>query len=155
MEFVPAAVHGGVWLNCCSLTQPKTHYGTHWSSQAGCPLGKPLDNILHGQSNGSAIIPAHRQGTVKRMAMTDGSVMPSSRTQTMRELFHPTLLPGVIAHPAKPRTPGQEQTCPVTQGSSGAAGLGGRAAGSTVGKGCIPGRKAAQMAPDGSSGLLQ
>lgn len=74
----------------------------------------------------------------------------------MRELFHPTLLPGVTAHPEKPRTPGQEQTCQiVTQGSSGAARLGERAAGSTVGKGCIPGRKAAQMAPDGSSGLLQ
>lgn len=124
------------------VTQPKTHYGTRWSSQAGCPLGKPLDNILQGQSNGSAIIPVHRRGTVKLMAMTDGSVMPSSRTQTMRELFHPTLLPGVTAHPAKPRTPGQEQSCQfVTQCSSGAARLGERAAGSIVGKGCIPGKK--------------
>lgn len=77
----------------------------------------------------------------------------------MRELLHPTLLPGVSAHPAKPRTRGQEQTCQfVTQCSSGAARLGERAAGtcgSTMGKGCIPGKKAAQMAPDGSSGLLQ
>lgn len=93
------------------VTQPKTHYGTHWSSQAGCPLGKPLDNILQGLSNGRAIIPVYRQGTVKLMAMTDGCVMPSSRTRTMRELLHPSLLPRVTAHPAKPGTQGQEQRC--------------------------------------------
>lgn len=42
----------------------------------------------------------------------------------MRELFHPALLPGVAAHPAKPTTPGQEQTCQfVTPCSSGPARL--------------------------------
>lgn len=109
------------------VTQPKTHYGTHQSSQAGCPLGKPLDNILQGQSNGSAIVPACRQGTVKLMAMTDGSVVPSSRARTMRELLHPTLLPGVTAHPAEPRARGQEQMCQfVTHPISGPARLIGR-----------------------------
>lgn len=75
-------------------------------------------------SKGRAFIPVYRQGTVKLMAMTDGSVMPSSRTQTMRELLHPTLLPGVTAHPAKPRTQGQQEKCQfVTHCSSGSARL--------------------------------
>lgn len=44
------------------------------------------------------------------MAMTDGSVMPSSRAQGMKELWHPALLLGVIAYPAKARRRGQKQT---------------------------------------------
>lgn len=112
------------------VTQPKIHYRTQQSSQAGCPPGKPLDNILQGQSNGSAIVPACRQGTVKLMAVTDGSVVPSSRARTMRELLHPALLPGVTAHPAEPRTRGKEQTCQfVTHPSSGPARLIGRGGG--------------------------
>ena len=52
------------------------------------------------------------------MAVTDGSVMPGSRAQGMKELLHPALLPGVTAHPAKARTRGQEQTCQFVSHSS-------------------------------------
>lgn len=103
-------------------------------------------------SKGRAVIPVYRQGTVKLMAMTDGSVVLSSRTRTMRELLCQGSLPTLH----KPGHEGQQQTCQsVTQCSSGPARLTERDGGTCVvpvapwwGKAAF---LAAQMAPDGSS----
>lgn len=57
------------------------------------------------------------------MAVTDGSVMPSSRAQGMKELLRLALLPGVSAHPAKARTRRQEETCQFVSRSSSYPGM--------------------------------
>jgi len=57
------------------------------------------------------------------MAMTDSSVMPSSRAQGVKELLHPVLLPGVTAHPVKARARGQEQTCQFVSHASSYPGM--------------------------------
>ena len=68
------------------------------------------ESLWKASSKGKAMAVLYRQGRVKLMAVTNGSVAPGSRAQGRQELLHPALLPGVTAHPAKTRARGQEQT---------------------------------------------